>query len=223
MKLLVLLLLVAQSALAGEILLEESRSPNGQFAFYVIDPAAPGVGPGLELRDTRSGDTVAHLNGGGYYWTAALVAEETKVFWSPGSRWFAIRRRGTKRSREIQFYYMNHGRAEPVPAPDFLQNVFGREGVVSRGRYLFEEPVGWQTPEIGLRWVIDRFSFVVSGGLPDELIEPGETELYRYHIVVSCHSGENAAPYIRLVSVGKQESSQQADGTKQGKSASGNE
>lgn len=195
--------LFAPLAIADEFWIPESLSPDGLYAIYAIDSSARGGMPDVQLRNVETGKVIKnHLHVSGYVSTAWGMTRTLRASWSPGSRWIVLQYRGTKTTDNVEFLYFDGIVVKEVEPPCYVQNVFGRAGVVRSGRRMAEYPITWNLPEVGESWARDYLVLGVSGTYPEEIHDDEDPRAwFRSNVTLRMTSGHSATPRITLVSV----------------------
>jgi hypothetical protein len=100
----------------------------------------------------------------------AFIAGVSEILWSPDGRFAAFTARTTRRTRELSIFHVTPEKVRPVKVEDYIQNIYGRLGILHAPRGWSNRPLRWLAP--------DRLLISAAGDLADE-------ESYDYEVEVT--------------------------------------
>ena len=164
------------------LLLLGSESPDGRFEVYAVESGTENPAR-LELRDKSTGTAVFDL--GSSRWMDApsghTLPSNTEISWSPDSCFMAVKMRDSKNSSSVSFYKLADGTVTKVPPPQFLDAIREELNFEFSGRFYFETPVKWESPE--------QVLMNVKGNTVNSLDLNGEYD-FEYNVRAVVGSGE---------------------------------
>ena len=171
--------------LAADLIeIPESQSPNGRYAFRMIDnqPNECEVVGNLQLIDHETKAVLVSISINGYArFPYNTDKENLKISWSPTSTYVAITTRDTKRTWGSKIYRLENGKLTEVKIPNLTNYVFELLKAKKCFRYIR------QTPE---RWINDNTLLVQLQG---DAITPNQVSpviKYDTKVIISIPSGE---------------------------------
>lgn len=72
---------------------------------------------------------------------------QTEVLWSPDGKYAALQRHFTRHTTEVFVFRVAVDAFQQVKIQDYVQNIYGRLGLLHGGRGFVDKPLKWLAPE----------------------------------------------------------------------------
>jgi hypothetical protein len=154
------------SAAVGAIAAEEKALPASPDKAIEALLRLPDTPDGVEHLVFRLGSTRKEIAS---FPSGAFIAGVSEILWSPDGRFAAFAVRTTRRTRELSVFHVTSEKVRQVKMEDYMQNIYGRLGILHAARGWSNRPLKWLTP--------DRLLISAAGDLAAE-------ESYDYEVEV---------------------------------------
>jgi hypothetical protein len=114
-------------------------SPNKAVEAVVVDVEKPSEAEVI-FRLVSSKRKIGSFPLGGY-------SAQTEVLWSPDGKYAALQRHFTRHTTEVFVFRVAVDAFQQVKIQDYVQNIYGRLGLLHGGRGFVDKPLKWLAPE----------------------------------------------------------------------------
>jgi hypothetical protein len=160
------LLALVLTASVGPVAAEEKALPACPDKTIEAVLKVPDTPDGLEQLVFRLSSTRTEIAA---FPSRAFTAGVSEILWSPDGRFAAFAARTTRRTRDLSVFHVTAEKVRQVKLEDYMQNIYGRLGILHASRGWSNRPLRWLAP--------DRLLISAAGDLSEEKSYDYEVEI----------------------------------------------